>query len=727
MAQRELSFIYGRAPRAAGLSDKALDKHKDLICDLYLTQNHTRDQVVAYLKEELDFKISPSQFSKATRRWGFHKQPHGGTSTRQTSCETAIQHTVKDPANGLSYKTNSVDITNQELFLENESGKRQSVASSTTLGSDTATLDPSLPLSWPSAKQPDPDVDRNITTVQSSSHLHTDSGSDGEITLSSPTAEESSELSLSHQFMKDAQVSAEYLACCYHYKEAFGCYSTISIPFEDKMYSAKQRRARMLDMARVAETRRSCGLVRRMLETELEMSNDPLAEERYTQSSPKKVEMCRMQSFLFHLHLARIYARQTDGAMSMQEHLYTAQKYMKTFHTHGPVSIDLWTLLYIAEETTSSKIPEELLHSLQWDYESYGLNIEHCLRYCWGVLNPSKPMDEALKGYDAGQHVRTEPKRTTAFDLVLQNSPFYHWKKSSVLFTFLWKEIQLAHGTLRWESGHLTISSALILMIVSRLIVKRTSLIYNHGNDVFEQKEHQQEIGPTDLHLYCDALLGVFHDIMNTPDHIKREFATEFVEHHTWSPLLDPKSALAPHRRSYPIEVLKSVLAARRDKFFTVGHLSIIIEAWTTLPKKATEKQGVSTDSDLSTWLGEHEGQRGFRYLENVDVDTYVHSKTYLSPTSNSSCSTAPVSSHRRYLVTRNGNPTMSRPLASHSSCSSQRSYSSSLQRFKAAALSRQHQPKPTMALSENSDVLMDEDFLEDLQEDECLGDEMVV
>jgi hypothetical protein len=58
MAQRGLSFIHSRAPRAAGMSDKALDEHKDLIGGLYLTQNYTREQVITYLKEELGFKIS---------------------------------------------------------------------------------------------------------------------------------------------------------------------------------------------------------------------------------------------------------------------------------------------------------------------------------------------------------------------------------------------------------------------------------------------------------------------------------------------------------------------------------------------------------------------------------------------------------------------------------------------------------------------------------------------
>lgn len=58
MATRGLTFIETRAPRAAGLSKRALDKHKDLIGDLYLKQNQTRDQVIQHLKTKFDFSIS---------------------------------------------------------------------------------------------------------------------------------------------------------------------------------------------------------------------------------------------------------------------------------------------------------------------------------------------------------------------------------------------------------------------------------------------------------------------------------------------------------------------------------------------------------------------------------------------------------------------------------------------------------------------------------------------
>lgn len=58
MIPRGLTFIESRAPRAAGLSEKALDEHKELIGDLYLSQNLSRGQVIQHLKANRGFSIS---------------------------------------------------------------------------------------------------------------------------------------------------------------------------------------------------------------------------------------------------------------------------------------------------------------------------------------------------------------------------------------------------------------------------------------------------------------------------------------------------------------------------------------------------------------------------------------------------------------------------------------------------------------------------------------------
>ncbi|WZH42997.1 uncharacterized protein QYS62_003998 [Fusarium acuminatum] len=649
MAQRMLSFIHSRAPRAIGVSDEAIDEHRELIRDLYLTRNYTRNQVIAYLKTELDFDLS----ADATTN----------TPSNVLCCTTDEEH----PATA---------------------------------------LDPSS-LPCPPEKQPKPRSDLDDIVAQSP-WLDLDIGGDGDITMSSPAEEKSIEPSLFHQLMSVAQPSAEYLACCYLYTEAFNYYSTIFIFCDDKMCEAKKRRASLLDLARVAKTGRSCELVRLMLETEIEMSNDPLAEEGHTQSSSEETDMCRMQSFLFHRHLAQIYARQNDGAISMQKHLDNARNFTKTFETDGTASIDLWALLFLVRDKADTGIPEDLLGSLQWDFESYALNIENCLRYCWRKLNPTELIDEACKGYYTDQQAKTE--LTEMSYLALETSAGYLWKRTSILFTFLWKETQLAHGTLPWVSGHPTISPAHILLIVSRIIVKRLCLISKHKDDLPNRKKYQVKIRPKNPQLYCDALLGFFHDILFAPDEAKREFATHFVEHHTWSPPSDPRRTLVSHTQSYQIEALEYVWAAKRVHF-KVDQFSALMEVLITSSKATSEDRRASTNNDLSSLL---RGQVQRAFVSQRPADSYIHVGCH-PPAShssrNSSYFKAALTSHGIYLGVLRGNPTISRPLASHSSCSSQWSASSSLQRFKAAALSWQHQPEAMLTLPEDSDVRMDDEI----------------
>ncbi|KAH6969362.1 hypothetical protein DER45DRAFT_622032 [Fusarium avenaceum] len=682
MAQRMLSFIHSRAPRAIGVSDKAIDEHRELIHDLYITRNYTRDQVIAHLKTNLNFNLSPDQFSRAIRRWGFRKQFHSGKSTQPPPDETAGScATANTPSNDLSC---------------------------TTDGEHPATAPDPCPLPCTPAKQSKRRIDLDdIPNIDG----------DCDITMSSPTREKSIEPIQLYSSTEDNLLSAEYLACCHHYTRAFHYYYDILMSFEGT-HSYRERRARILDMAGVASTRRTCELVRRMIENELEMSDDPLANEGHSRGLLKQSDMCRMQSFLFHRHLAQIYAYQNDGA-SMRKHLDKAGNFTKTFDTDGAESIDLWTLLFLVQDKTNTGIPGDILGSLQWDLESYGLNLTNCLQYCWRKLNPAKSMDEARRGYYTDQRVKTEP--TEMSDLAVQLSSGYLWKRSSILFTFLWKEIQLTSGTLPWMSGHPTISPAHILLIVSRIIVKRSCLISKLNDDLPIQEKHKLNIHPANLQLYCDSLLGQFHDNLFAPNETKREFATQFVEHHEWFSQLDVKSALASQSQSYPIEVLSHVMVTNIDGF-TVEQLSKMMENWTPTSRTLIKGERViPTVSELSRLLGEHKEQR---VLPNRrPADSYIQDRQFPPPSYSSGkpLHLTFVSSHDIYLDALKANPTMTRSLASRSSCSSQRSYSSSLQRFKAAALSRQQQPRLTMALSEDSDVLMGEGFLENLQEDECL------
>ncbi|RKK71816.1 hypothetical protein BFJ69_g10673 [Fusarium oxysporum] len=250
MAPREIVFAPEPAPRAARLSEKAVDEHKELIGDLYWTQNWTRDQVINYLQTNLSFNISKDQFSKATRRWGFNKQPRGGRSIQRSPNETASQSTPSEAASNEPSCTTTVDgSTDQGLIPTNESNKRpRSGASSSSRRSDITAHGTSSPLPRRPLKRPKPRSESGDNTAESPSHAQLNFATDSDFTFT-PSAIESSPRC---QYMYDDKLSAEYLSC-YRCTKAFSYYCKISIHFQYKAPSVKQRRARMLDMARTAK------------------------------------------------------------------------------------------------------------------------------------------------------------------------------------------------------------------------------------------------------------------------------------------------------------------------------------------------------------------------------------------------------------------------------------------------------------------------------------------
>ncbi|KAF4440171.1 hypothetical protein FACUT_3694 [Fusarium acutatum] len=683
MAPRELSFIHSRAPRAAGLSDNAVDEHKDLIGDLYLTRNYTRDQVINYLETNLSFAISRDQFSKATRRWGFHKQPRGALSIQPTPNETASQSTPSETASNEPSCVTTVDgSTDQGLILANESSKRpRSGTSSISRKSDITAYGPSSPLPRRPLKRPKPRSESGDYTAESSSDTPLNPSIDGDF-ISTPLTAQSSPRC---QYTYDDKLSAEYLSCCHRYTKAFSYYLKISIPFQYKTPSAKQRRARMLDMARTAKTRRPCEIVRVMMESELKMSNDPLIGEEHNPCPSDGVEMSPMQSFLFHRHLAQIYAHNGDTSLE-QKHLDKARNFTKAFDTLGPESIDLWTLLRLQGKKYHN-ISEDLLNPLQWDNKLFASDMERCLTHCWRTLRDTQ-CPKPFPGYDKERLEGMNPTRMN--DLALQKRPLYLWRKSSFLFTHFWKQIQLERESpLPWGQSLPTISATHFLMIVSRIIVQRSLLVSEPNNGPLG-------LQPSDVSLYCEIIPALLYDNSYTPEHAKREFATQFVEHFSWSPPSARKGDLAREVQTHQMEALESVLATRRSRSSTPT--SPTLKEMTASKEIPGKVPRASTDNEFLDWLiQQHE-----KLASTNQRDTIIHVEEGLYPQSFGSSSISSylrtsLSAHHIYLNVLNGNPTLTRSLASRSSRSSQVSGSSSLQRFKDAALSRNIQPDSTL------------------------------
>lgn len=659
---------------------------------------------------------SRDQFSRATRRWGFQKQSRGGNSIQLSPSEAASERTTDDAARNEPLSTTNIDDPgDQEPTITGESSKRsRSAASSSSRGSDTTTHDSSSPFVRRLVKRMKPRHETCNTPAESLLRKQLDLSNDTDLVLTPHVEAELDQSRSKYEERSDDELSADYLVCCYRYNKAFWYYRKLSVPFPYETFSPKQRRDRILDLARTAKTSRASEIVREMMESELEASNDSLSEDGSKQSLPGKAEMCPRQSFLFHRHLADIYERRGDSTSLAEKHLNIAKLFTMAFNglaPHAistlseeqvlqsiqtkedstPPSIDLWTLLHLLPGHKVADIPENLLNSLEWDATSLVLDLRDCLDRCWGALNKRESLPTLH--YDSGQHGKME--LTDIDHLAFQHDPLLIWAKTSLLFTFLWTKIQ-CHAPPIWN--HHMLSSTQILMVISRMIIRRSLLLSQHVTPPLDPEGRLLELRDSDLQDYRRVVRMLLLEHPWMPDQIKREFVTEFVEHYSWSPPAGRKSVLAQQMQTYQIGALELVLAARREaESCPTTSTSTTLREVTTLGPGASDMESTSEFNEFLEWLDLPQGQ--LDSTRGTDIVAAVKQRQYEPSLESSSVSicTRTSSIYRSALT---GNPTMSRSLASRSSRSSQISASSSLRRFKAAALKRRNSSETMMGVN---------------------------
>ncbi|KAF5637769.1 hypothetical protein F52700_4471 [Fusarium sp. NRRL 52700] len=101
MASSNLKWVYGLTHRAQDVSNEAVDEYKSVIRQLYLDQNMTRDEVLSHLQDVHGFSLSTNQFSKATKRWGFYKQPRQAQKRMRLPKSIAEEKQAPNPLNPL--------------------------------------------------------------------------------------------------------------------------------------------------------------------------------------------------------------------------------------------------------------------------------------------------------------------------------------------------------------------------------------------------------------------------------------------------------------------------------------------------------------------------------------------------------------------------------------------------------------------------------------------------
>jgi len=560
-----------------------------------------------------------------------------------------------------------------------------------------------------------------------------DFSNDTDLTLTPSVEDELVESRSRYEERCDDELSADYLVCCYRYNKAFWYYRKISVPFPYETFSPKERRDRILDMARTAKTRRASEIVKEMIESELEASNDPLAEDGSNQSTPGQAEMCPMQSFLFHRHLAEIYGHYGDDGGLVEKHLSIARGFTKAFDTlappavlsgsedhvfeniqtkehNAPPSIDLWTLLRLLPGYKVADIPENLLNSLEWDATSLVLDVRDCLDRCWGALNKSESLPISIH-YDAGQKEKMEP--TEMSDLALQHDPLYIWAKTSLLFTFLWKKTQDNTPPI-WK--HHKMSATQFLMVMSRMIVRRSLRLSQNVTPPLDSEGRLVELRDSDLQDYRSVVQTLLLEHRWMPDQIKKEFVTEFVQHYSWSPPAGRKSVLAQQIQTYQLEALELVLAARREgESRPTTSTSTTLREVTALKAEVSEMGSTSEYNEFLEWLNLPQNQPDS--TREKDTIGYAKQRQY-PPSFDSSSVSSCFRTSSIYLNAFTGNPTMSRSLASRSSRSSQVSVSSSFKRFKASALKRRNSSESMLGLGlYDPERQLEDDSFQELQD----------
>ncbi|KAK7430944.1 hypothetical protein QQZ08_002473 [Neonectria magnoliae] len=595
----DLAWVYSRNPRAAALSNDDIDLYKEPIRQMYLVDNLSRNEVRRRLDKHHGFSISPDQFSKATNRWGFQKQPrkHRAAPIVRSSVASLGELLRDDDAARSKIARLDVSTVPAPLFSgptpPTEASKRPRSNESTTGLTDghRQILGPTCPLPERPTKRCKPanqgqlgeDTTTTITddegfgrpTTTPKEHLSlTRSPRPFPIAppdLSNASADCCNDPSPAEDSSVEVdELCAEYLAACYLSKRAFGYYAKVSIPFKYKSSSTTERRVRMLDLARTAKSPSTRKIALVILESELKASEDP---ENPSAGEP----MNPNEAFLFHRHLARIYSYQHHHAGEVQHHLDRARRFTSSDGMPNPTrlpSLDLWTLHHILDGKEDRSISNELLDMLKYDELHLSLVIQPCLRWCKERLQELLGIEalfnitEDLSNIQmVGMSPVSMSRRRRQWDSLAL------WAHTSSVFAHLWENLQVNPPSIsdevNWLNEDLLPGTSVthFLMIICRMIVHESRFFTPFWNATEGSPDTEESATPTDFSTVRTgpclmAIEVLISQCSASPWGAKRRFATHFCDHHSWAPPTRRESALILKVRTELLECLNSTIEA---------------------------------------------------------------------------------------------------------------------------------------------------------------------
>ncbi|KPM43024.1 hypothetical protein AK830_g3548 [Neonectria ditissima] len=711
----DLTWVLSRNPRASALSNDDVDPYKEPIRQLYLVENLTCDQVRDRLLQQHGFSISyvPSssfaakfirsstdadkfrrdQFTRATSRWGFHKQPRkprGALAAKSSAAKIKI-----------------VPVDPGPVWAPLEVNKRPRSTESTASLAE-AHHQPLGP-AWPSPDRPAKrckPVD-NPHSLEDATETATHLGSFGttapleehegpERALAQPLINSSIDLSyespgcndpnpLEDSSVEANELRAEYLAACYLSRRAFGYFEKVSLSSKYSVCSTRDRRAMMLDLARTAKSPSTRDRARAILENELRASDNSRKQAGGEPMTPN-------EAFLFHRHLARMYSSEDKYESEVLQHLDQARRFTNSDGMPNPTqlpSLDLWTLRHILDGKDDRSISNDLFDMLKYDELNLSLVIQSCLKWCKERLQELLGMEALFNLTDGFGNIQTVGMSPVSMSRRRRQwDSLALWAYTSSVFAHLWENMQIKPPSSRDNTSWLNegslpdMSVTHFLMIICRMIVHESRFFTPFWNVAEGSPDAEDSDTPSDFSTIrtgpCLMVIEVLiAQCSDSPRGATRRFATQFCDHHSWAP--PRKNTLILRVRTELLECLNSTIQATSHQRSTTPMPPI--------PRIATSAATDSQEADdsLSDLLDYPALQEVMKLsmstLSISETDSRRNTMKSDPKRSSSIASGSTISFHTRrlYLKVVQGNPALARGMSRRSSYSSQVSGSSSL------------------------------------------------
>ncbi|KAH6984327.1 hypothetical protein BKA56DRAFT_654775 [Ilyonectria sp. MPI-CAGE-AT-0026] len=721
-AANALTWVHYPKPRAGAISRQDIDQYKEPIRQMYLVEGLSRATVISRLLKEHGFSISPDQFSRATRRWGFHKQ----TRTQQGAA------TLSSAASTYEVQLDRIDI---RLFpaplpavfetTTTESSKRPRTSESTVglTDADHRIRGSASPLPHRPAKRHQAEGGADDVSVRSHHYLEygtpsVDKDGDFDTSTDDPssretlqplsitpldTSPESTDLNslstLEESFKEIDDLCAEFFAACYMFERAFAYFARAPIPSKHKSKTTA-RRSRMLDLARTARSSSTRQSACAIFETELRDSHGspyPSNGETGMLGGPSASEpMTANESFLFHRHLARMYSYKNQHASQVQHHLHQARRFANADDMPNPARLpflDCWTLHPMLDRKDCT-ISDELLDRHRYRECTRSDVIMKCLGWCKEQLETLREIQTEAQRGTAGnlgdtQTVAIEPTSMSEWRQFW--NPMVFWAHTSAVFAYLWRNLQLSpQGSSKWlasvDDGFMPeISVTNFLMIVCRLIVYRSRFDFLNFRNPGQGTSLNTA---SNIAVKIEACLIAIEDLLvdgtDSPSLLKTLFDETFCAHHSWAPPTRGENKLLVQVQAELLDCLDSTIGATnrtRSATPTPPAPRIAVKEITN----RREPDSASLNELIDYCALKEMMALSIRNVSDGGSKRSTRVSTSQRSFSIASGSTTSYQARRLYMSTMQGSPSLSRGFGSRASYSSQASGSSSLKRFKQA------------------------------------------